>query len=58
MPRSIVTGLCLVVVLILAEFTDGGLQHIPAYGPLPVTVPGCVDGWFTLHNGLLEGVIH
>ncbi|MFM7783376.1 MAG: gamma-glutamyltransferase family protein, partial [Planctomycetota bacterium] len=23
---------------------------IPPYGPLPVTVPGCVDGWFTLHE--------
>jgi gamma-glutamyltranspeptidase/glutathione hydrolase len=24
--------------------------RIPAYGPLPVTVPGCVDGWFALHE--------
>jgi gamma-glutamyltranspeptidase/glutathione hydrolase len=23
---------------------------IPATGPLPVTVPGCVDGWFELHS--------
>ena len=23
---------------------------IPAYGPLPVSVPGCADGWFTLHG--------
>ncbi|MBV9331246.1 MAG: gamma-glutamyltransferase family protein, partial [Alphaproteobacteria bacterium] len=23
--------------------------HIPAYGSLPVTVPGTVDGWFALH---------
>jgi gamma-glutamyltranspeptidase / glutathione hydrolase len=23
---------------------------IPAQGPLPVTVPGCVDGWFALHE--------
>ncbi len=23
---------------------------IPAYGPLPVSVPGCVDGWFELHG--------
>lgn len=22
---------------------------IPSLGPLPVTVPGCVDGWFELH---------
>jgi gamma-glutamyltranspeptidase/glutathione hydrolase len=26
------------------------LTHMPKYGPLPVTVPGCVDGWFELHN--------
>ena len=26
-------------------------QHfIPPYGPLPITVPGCVDGWFELHG--------
>ena len=24
--------------------------HIPPHGPLPVTVPGCVDGWFELHE--------
>ncbi len=27
-----------------------GLKKIPAYGPLPVTVPGAVDGWVALHN--------
>lgn len=27
-----------------------GLDSIPRYGPLPVTVPGCVDGWFALHS--------
>ncbi|MCO6438731.1 MAG: gamma-glutamyltransferase [Phycisphaerae bacterium] len=26
-----------------------GLEHIPPFGPLPMTVPGCVDGWFELH---------
>src|SRR6185369_13644882 len=26
------------------------LTHMPKYGPLPVTVPGCVDGWFELHG--------
>ncbi|MBL0927568.1 MAG: gamma-glutamyltransferase [Phycisphaerales bacterium] len=25
-------------------------EQIPAFGPLPVTVPGCVDGWFALHG--------
>ncbi|MDP1661171.1 MAG: gamma-glutamyltransferase [Phycisphaerales bacterium] len=27
-----------------------GLDAIPPHGPLPVTVPGCVDGWFALHE--------
>lgn len=36
--------------LTLEEFQKRGLEKIPAYGPLPVTVPGCVDGWFTLHE--------
>lgn len=35
--------------LTLAEFERRGLQRIPSYGPLPVSVPGCVDGWFELH---------
>jgi gamma-glutamyltranspeptidase/glutathione hydrolase len=26
-----------------------GLERIPAHGPLPVSVPGCVDGWAELH---------
>ncbi|MEM7305486.1 MAG: gamma-glutamyltransferase [Planctomycetota bacterium] len=25
---------------------------VPSYGPLPVSVPGCVDGWFELHGRL------
>ncbi|WP_460913795.1 gamma-glutamyltransferase [Spirosoma areae] len=36
--------------LTLAEFQKRGLTHIPSYGPLPVSVPGCVDGWFELHK--------
>ena len=32
------------------EFRKRGLEAIPDYGPLPVTVPGCVDGWFELHE--------
>ena len=27
-----------------------GHTNMPSYGPLPVTVPGAVDGWFTLHG--------
>ncbi len=32
-----------------AYFAETGLKQVPNYGPLPVTVPGCVDGWFELH---------
>ncbi len=35
--------------LTLEHFQKQGLKHIPALGPLPVSVPGCVDGWFELH---------
>jgi len=31
-------------------FKEKGYDKIPAYGPLPVSVPGCVDGWFELHT--------
>ena len=31
-------------------FVEHGHKAIPKYGPLPVSVPGCVDGWFTLHD--------
>jgi len=31
-------------------FMDNGMKYVPFYGPLPVSVPGCVDGWFTLHD--------
>lgn len=27
-----------------------GLEHLPPYGPLPVSVPGAVDGWYELHD--------
>jgi gamma-glutamyltranspeptidase / glutathione hydrolase len=36
--------------LTMEEFKKRGLTKIPALGPLPVSVPGCVDGWFELHN--------
>ncbi|MDX1999434.1 MAG: gamma-glutamyltransferase [Thermoanaerobaculia bacterium] len=35
--------------LTLEEFQRRGLTSVPPYGPLPVSVPGCVDGWFELH---------
>ena len=31
-------------------FTEQGLTTIPSFGPLPVSVPGAVDGWFSLHE--------
>lgn len=32
------------------ELATRDLERIPPYGPLPVSVPGCVDGWFELHE--------
>lgn len=34
----------------LEYFRDNGFEFIPSYGPLPVSVPGCVDGWFEMHD--------
>ncbi len=28
----------------------GGATSLPPVGPLPVTIPGTVDGWFTMHE--------
>lgn len=36
--------------LTLDYFKKNGLEKIPAYGPLPVTIPGCVAGWFEMHK--------
>lgn len=36
--------------LSLKWFQDNGYTSIPSHGPLPVTVPGAVDGWFALHG--------
>jgi gamma-glutamyltranspeptidase/glutathione hydrolase len=36
--------------LSLQWFIDNGYADIPPHGPLPVTVPGAVDGWFALHE--------
>ncbi|QOI99534.1 MAG: gamma-glutamyltransferase [Phycisphaeraceae bacterium] len=36
--------------LTIKAVTSRGLEKIPAAGVLPVTVPGCVDGWFALHE--------
>ena len=38
--------------LTLEKLKEGlkGKKSIPSLGPLPVSVPGCVDGWFELHG--------
>ncbi len=42
--------------LTLEYFKENGYAMVPSHGPLSVSVPGCVDGWFTLHErfGRLE----
>ncbi|NRB54040.1 MAG: gamma-glutamyltransferase [Saprospiraceae bacterium] len=37
-------------------FVERNMDYIPFTGPLPVSVPGCVDGWFEMHKkfGKLE----
>lgn len=34
----------------LAYFEQRNMDSIPPFGPLPVSVPGAVDGWFELHE--------
>ncbi len=36
--------------LTMEYFKQQKMDKIPSFGPLPVSVPGCVDGWFELHN--------
>ncbi|WP_368562887.1 gamma-glutamyltransferase [Pseudoxanthomonas sp. UTMC 1351] len=36
--------------LTLEYFQQKGITDIPPTGPLPVSVPGTVDGWFALHG--------
>lgn len=36
--------------LTLEHFQQQNLKFVPDFGPLPITVPGCVDGWFELHK--------
>jgi gamma-glutamyltranspeptidase / glutathione hydrolase len=36
--------------LTLDYFKEKSITKIPSLGPLPVSVPGCVDGWFELHG--------
>ena len=36
--------------LTLEWLRENGYESIPPHGPLPVSVPGTVDGWFELHE--------
>lgn len=36
--------------LTLDYFLENGYKKIPSHGPLPVSVPGAVDGWFEMHK--------
>lgn len=36
--------------LTLDYFKNNGYEKIPSLGPLPVSVPGCVDGWYELNK--------
>ncbi len=52
--------------LTLDYFKKNDYKKIPSHGPLPVSVPGCVDGWFELNakfgsmemNEILEPAIN
>ncbi len=34
----------------LSYFKEQGMDKVPSHGPLPVSVPGAVDGWFELNK--------
>jgi len=36
--------------LTIQAVREKGIEKIPTHGIVPVTVPGCVDGWFELHK--------
>lgn len=36
--------------LTLEKMKEMGLEKVPLRGPLSISVPGCVDGWFKLHK--------
>ena len=44
--------------LTLDYFKNKSFSEIPAYGPLPVSVPGCVDGWFEMHDKFGSAPMH
>ena len=36
--------------LTMDYFKSNNLKSIPSYGPIPVSVPGAVDGWWEMHQ--------
>jgi gamma-glutamyltranspeptidase/glutathione hydrolase len=36
--------------LTINYFLEREIKYVPLHGPLPVSVPGCVDGWFSMHK--------
>jgi gamma-glutamyltranspeptidase/glutathione hydrolase len=36
--------------LTMDYFRENNMEYVPLLGPLPVTVPGTVDGWFEMHE--------
>jgi gamma-glutamyltranspeptidase/glutathione hydrolase len=34
----------------ISYFAENAIEKIPSYGPLSLTVPGCVDGWYEMHD--------
>ncbi len=36
--------------LTMEVFREKGMKNVPLLGPLPISVPGCVDGWFEMHK--------
>jgi len=36
--------------LTIDYFMDNEMSYVPFSGPLPVSVPGAVDGWFAMHD--------
>ena len=43
--------------LTIDYFEKNGMEKIPSHGPLPVSVPGAVDGWFELHKNLVQSLL-
>jgi len=40
------------IALKITHFYENDIGKIPAYGPLNLTVPGCIDGWYEMNEML------